>query len=44
VRVVGDLVIDGKIDCKDVRTRQLSPEAIAIITGMVQAGGTAAGP
>jgi hypothetical protein len=41
VRVLGDLRIEGTIDCQDVRVRTITAEAAAQITAMLQAALTA---
>lgn len=38
VRVLGDVRIEGTISCNDVRTRTVTEEVAALLTGMVQAG------
>jgi hypothetical protein len=38
VRIFGDLRIDGIIKSNDVRTRTVTEEVAALLTGMVQAG------
>jgi hypothetical protein len=43
VTVHGDLRIEGTIDCPDVRTRTVTEDVAALLTGMVQAGIAAGG-
>jgi hypothetical protein len=38
VRILGDVRIEGTITCDDVRTRTVTEEVAALLTGMVQAG------
>ncbi len=38
VTVHGDMRIEGTIDCQDIRTRTVSDEVAALLTGMVQSG------
>jgi hypothetical protein len=38
VTVHGDIRIEGTIDCQDIRTRTVSEEVAALLTGMVQSG------
>ena len=38
VRILGDVRIEGTITCEDVRTRTVTEEVAALLTGMVQAG------
>ena len=38
VRILGNVRIEGTIDCDDVRTRTVTEEVAALLTGMVQAG------
>jgi hypothetical protein len=44
VTVKGDLRIEGNISSPDVRTRTVTEEVAALLTGMVQAGMAAGGP
>ena len=44
VTVKGDLRIEGTISSPDVRTRTVTEEVAALLTGMVQAGMAAGGP
>jgi hypothetical protein len=37
VTVHGDLHIDGTIECPDIRTRTISEDVAALLTGMIQA-------
>ena len=43
VVVKGDLRIEGRIDSPDVRTRTVTPEVAAMLSGMIQAGVAAGG-
>jgi hypothetical protein len=38
VHILGDVRIEGTISCDDVRTRTVTEEVAALLTGMVQAG------
>jgi hypothetical protein len=38
VTVHGDIRIEGTVDCQDIRTRTISEDVAALLTGMVQSG------
>lgn len=44
VKVFGDLHVDGTIDCTDVRTRTVTEEVAALLSGMLQTTIAAASP